>query len=469
MAVTLLQYWQQQLTIYQAEQATAQADLAAAQTRLAVANKHLNGDPAEPPGPARDGDQKTLAKTGAAIAAKRAELAAETSPPDAAALVDEITDLIITQRIQQGTVLDDLDEAAAAQGASDTASATHARADARVAAIQTAIDAATGDDDRRATLRTAIAAPPLSTLKADATAFLASATVTNATTRIGVNFPAEIMTIGDKRHDTHVNRIRTLRTSANNAEDALGTEYAADNGLAGTADQKRIAFERAQQALADYVATAASRFAQAGLVMRMLDAIEVAPAGSVPDVLTDPEKAQLTALGPAGAAAEPTAEDLDDDLNAVFTAESALDAQILTAIAADPDTVSTDVTVATRRTAITTAKNTFTGALATFAAADKPDLDQWQAAIPDPGWKVLLDYQEGLDALTDLSATTPATLATAMDTAENDYAVALQAAAVAQRKAAFLADEIALRHARLDSAQAAIGARLPSAIRGDSY
>jgi hypothetical protein len=315
--------------------------------------------------------------------------------------------------------------------------------------------------------KAAIAAPPLSTLTADATTYKASSTVTNATSRIGKNFPPQILTIADKRLETRVGRIASLQASVNNAQDALATESAADNGLDGAADQKRIAFERAQDALATYVATAGSRFAQAGLVMSMLDAIETAPAGTVADVLTDPEKAQLTALATAGAAAEPTAEALDGDLNDVFTAESALDAQILAAIGANPDTAGTDPTVATKRTAITTAKTTFTSALAAFST--KPDLDKWEAVIPDQGWKVLLDYEQGLDTLTYLSATTPATLASTMDTAENDYATALLAAAVAERKAAYLSDEIALRQARLDSANGAIGARLPSAIRGDSY
>jgi hypothetical protein len=468
-ALTVLQYWQQQLTIYQAAQTAAQATLADAQARLAAAAKKVNGDPNAAPGPLNDGDQKTLAKTGAAIAAKRAQLAAETSPPDAAALVDEIAALIVTQRSQTGTVLDDLDEIAAAQAAADAAAATHARADARVGEIEAAIVAAQAADDRRAALKAAIAAPPLSTLKADATTFLGSSTVTNATTRIGKNFPAEIMTIGDKRRDTRVSRIAALQTSVNDAEDALATENATDNGLAGQAEQKRIAFERAQQVLADYVATAASRFAQAGVVMSSLDAIETAPAGTVADVLTDPEKARLTALKVTGAAAEPTAENLDSDLNDVFTAESALDTQILAAIGANPDSVSADAAVAARRTAITTARNTFTGALAAFAAAGKPDLDTWEAAIPDQGWKVLLDYEQGLDSLNALAGTTPATLAAAMDTAEDAYATALQTAAVAERKAAAIADEIALRQQRLDSASAAIGARLPSAIRGDSY
>ena len=66
--------------------------------------------------------------------------------------------------------------------------------------------------------------------------------------------------------------------------DPAGAQDAGDQQ--SQADQKRITFERAQKALADYVATAASRFAQAGVVMKMLNAIQVAPPGSVPDVLT---------------------------------------------------------------------------------------------------------------------------------------------------------------------------------------
>lgn len=468
MALTLVQYWQQQRTIYQAERTQAQGDLAAAQARLAAAGKKLDGDPAAAPGPLRDGDQKTLANTGAAIAAKRAALAIAASPSDAAQLVADLTTLIITQRGQQGTVLDDLEETAAAQADADAAAAAGARAAARLADIDAAIDEATADDGRRTKLKDAIAAPPLSALKGDAATFKASATVTNATTRIGKNFPNEIMAIADKRVDTRVNRLASLQGSINNAEDALGNEYAADAGAAGRAEQKRIAFERAQGALADYVATAASRYAQAGVVMRMLDAIETAPPGQAADILTDPEKHDVrTSLAPAGAAAEPTAENLDSDINGVFGAESALDAQILTAISADPDTAATDATVATRRGAITTARNTFNTALGSFA--NKGDLDKWEAAIPDPAWKVLLDYERGMDALTDLSGITPATLATAMDNAENDYATALQTAAVAERKVAMLAGEIARRQGRLDAAQGAIGARLPSAIRGDSY
>ena len=82
---------------------------------------------------------------------------------------------------------------------------------------------------------------------------------------------------------------------------------------------------------------------------------------------------------------------------------------------------------------------------------------------------MLLDYQEAMATLNELSTSDPAALSTAMDTAETDYVTALGAAAIAQRRIDYLGDAIALRQERLDSAQAAIAGRLFSAIRGDSY
>jgi hypothetical protein len=457
MALTTLQFWQQQLTIYQAEQAAAQSDLTAAQALQKAANAQLATD------------LKSLDQLTSSIAAMRAQLAVTTIPADANALVTKITAQIIQQRGLQGAVLDDQDALADATAAVDAASGTLNRATARAASVQATIAQVTIEDAQRQGLKQAIAAAPLATLKADATTFLASTTVTHATTRLTKDFPAAIITIAAKRHDTRVNRLASLQTVLYNAQDALGTELATDGGTQGGAAQKQIAFQRAQNKLGQHAATAASRFARAQAVMQMLEAIELASPGTVPDVLTDAEKTQLTSLSAAGAAAEPTAGAIDTDLNAVFTAQDALDAQILTQISANVDQLSTDPTVAAKRAAIATAWTTYKSAVAAFAAANKSDLDQWEAVIPDSAWKVLLDYEEGMAALNDLSATDPSALAAAMDTAENDYTTALAAAGLAQRRTDYLGDAIALRQERLAAAQAAIANRLPSAIRGDSY
>jgi len=457
MALTTVQFWNQQLTVYQAEQAAAQSDLSATQARQKAANAQLAAD------------LKSLEQTTSGVAAMRAQLAVTTVPADANALISKITAQIIKQRGLQGAVLDDQEALDAATADTDAANATLSRAAARVARVQAAIAQVKPEDAQRTVLKNAIAAAPLSTLKADATAFLASATVTHATTRLSTNFPAEILTIAGKRHDARTKRLTSLQTVLNDAQDALGTELATDGGLQGAATEKEIAFQRAQSALSQYVAGAASRFSKAQAVMKMLEAIEVAPAGTVADVLTDAEKTQLTTLQAAGAAAEPAAETIDTDLNAVFTAQDDLDTQILSQIHTDVDQLSTDPTVAGKRTAVAGAITTYKNAITAFAAANRKDLDQWEAVIPDTAWKVLLDYEEAKAALNNLSSVDPAALAAAMDSAENDYATALQTVEVAQRRVDYIGDAIGLRAERLASAQAAIANRLPSAIRGDSY
>ena len=102
MALTTLQFWQQQLTIYQAEQAAAQSDLTAAQALQKAANTQLAAD------------LKSLDQITSSIAAMRAQLAVTTIPADANALVAQITAQIIQQRGLQGAVLDDQDAIVAA-------------------------------------------------------------------------------------------------------------------------------------------------------------------------------------------------------------------------------------------------------------------------------------------------------------------------------------------------------------------
>ena len=457
MADSLMQFWQQQLAIYQNEQTTAQDDLAKAQAALQIINAKLAADVIK------------LDKAGSDISAARAKLSITTIPADANALIAQITQLMIEQRGLQGVVLDDQEQAADAQVSIDAANLTSARTGARVAAMQATIAAGQADADKRESYRAATTAPPVSTLKGDATTFSGSPTVTHATTRIGKNFPAELVTIAGKRHDTRINQLKTLQTDLEQAFNALATEEATDSGLAGVAYEKKVAFQRAQDAVGKYIATAPNRFAKAKAVMAMLEAIELDVSGTVPDVLSAAEKAQLTALAATGAVAEGTAETLDADLNGVFTAIAALDAQILTSIGANVDALSTDPNIAAKKTALGTAQTTFTNALAAFAAANKKDLDAWQAVVPDAAWKVLLDFEDAKATLSELSAADPAALAAAMDTAETDYVTALGKAAIAQRRIDYIGDAIALRQERLDAAQALLSGRLPSAIRGDSY
>jgi hypothetical protein len=573
--MALKTFWTDQLTIYKDEQTAAQHDLTAAQKLQKNDNTKLAAD------------LKLLDQATSSIAAMRAQLAVTTVPANAQALIVKITAKIIEQRGLQGTVLDDQDALADATASVDAANATLSRAKARVASVTATLAQATADDAKRDALKAASTAPPLSSLKGDATTFLKSPTVTHASARLGKNFPPEIVTIAGKRHGTRAGRVASLETALHNAQDALGAELATADGLQGAVARAQIDFQRAQSALSQYVSTAADRFTKAQTVMEMLAAIEAHPA-TVPDVLTDAEKAQLfspAAIAKAGAKASGVADpvttttqnavdkaaadkvaadkeaaaqdDADgaaaleilaageaaakaaavgasqadkdaakqaaDDaaaaqgaavqvaaektladgtaaqsaqdaqtaidgavsnpnawiigicLDAAFKAQYDLDAQILTQINTDVDQLSTAPALATKRAAITTATTTYTTAISTFAAAASPDpkkadLDQWEVVIPDSAWKVLLDFEEGLAALNELSTADSASdLATAMSDKETAYTDALAAAELAQRKADALGDAIALRAKRLADAQAALANRLPSAIRGDSY
>jgi hypothetical protein len=464
MALTLAQLWQQQSDIYAAEQTAAHADLVLAQAALdpTVVNSPANRLAA---------DQAALNKTIGDIAAARAKLAVTTIPAEAKALIDKITNLIVTQRGLQGSVLDDRDDVAEAQANADAATAVQSRVAARLARASANLAQATADDSRRTVLKNAAAAAPFATLKNDATTFLASTTVTNAKSRLGKNFPPEIVAIAQKRRDSRVNRLTKLQTALQNAQDALATDLAADTGLVGVTAKKQVSFVRAETVLRNYLATAKSRYDKAVVTMKALEAIELAP-GTTTDILTDAEKAELAAEKTAGAAAEPGAEAIDAALDAVYAADSDLDAQILTQIAAGVDQLAADPTVKAKRDAVTakaaalqTAKDAFKAA----ASPNKADLDHWEAVIPDAAWQVLLDFEQGMAALNELSGIDPTTFGALLDSAENDYAVALAAAELAQRRVDYLGDAITLRQKRLDKATDAFAARLPSAIRGDSF
>lgn len=567
MALTTLQFWQQQLALCQQIQAAAQNNLTAAQWAQQAANKQLAVD------------LNALDKVIADIAKKQAQLAATTVPADAAALLAEITAKIIQQRGFQGKVLDDRDELDAAQISQDAANATLARIQAKLSNIQAKIDQAKIDAAQRETLKKAVTTAPLSTLKTDAAAF-GNAVAANALKGLKQNFPQDIIDIAGQRYQQRTLRLSNLQAALDDAQTHLGDELGTNGGVQGVASQKLAEFQRAQDEFARYVATAANRYDKARAVMQALEAIALNPA---PGILTQAEYDQLVldANAKPGAAAIGKADPLDqtvldavktavDDqataaqkaalqlvaeqdlaakvlaaaqaadkaaapdatptdvadaqdtanavvaaqaaaalaaknkgdadkaaaksaaaakvamdtaapkartvgvcLDVVFQAQDGLDTQILAQIKADVDLLDSDPAIAAKRAAITLAIASYKAAIASFSAAasdNKGDLDNWQAIIPDAAWKVLLDYEEGLAALNELGTLVdPAKLIADMDAAEDDYTAALDVAEKAQRRIDGFNDAIGLRGLRLASAQAAITARLPSAIRGDSY
>jgi len=463
MPLTVMQHWQQERDLYEQAQTAAQNDLTGAQIALAAAKTKLTAD------------LKTLGDVGAKIQEARAKLATTTIPADVVALTTKIRDMIIQQRAAQGTVLDDQDAVDWSQADADAATAVLARATARLADAEAKLTAAKESNRQRQAMRAALFLPPFDTLRADATT-LGGTTKTNATATMNANFPADLMKIAGLRLARRRAFLGDRRDAIDLAETALGSVAKTDAGKDGAAVQAGVAFRQAERNLKAYVATAKQRFDKAAGTLGALEAIKLDPKNN-PDVLSDAQKADVSDAGQAAArtTAEGNAEPIDTDRGAVEKALNELDAQIITAIQTDVDTLSTDATVAAKRAALVGAAGTLKTDQSTFVAGDKATLDAWEAIVPDPAWQTVTDYFAALAAVDELKATKihPATdndsLIKILDAAEKTYGDALAAAAKARRRADYLADQVTLRQARLDASTTAYSARVLSAVRGDSF
>jgi hypothetical protein len=455
MATTLVQFWTAERDTHKLAQSGAQGDLTAAQAALGTAKAAL------------DTDTKALGKISDAIAADRKALAVASVPSDVTALNTKIRDEIIKQRSLQGMVLDDQDAIAAAQATCDGAAAALARVSAKVAAAEARLAAAKDAAAKRKTLADQLAVPPFTTLKADATAFAASAVATDAKAEIDATFPAPLQAIATQRRKTRAEHLASLQKSVEDAEDALGSTQAAADGLTGEAAEKGIEFRRADDALRAFVTTAKLRYDRAVTLLTNLQALK--KGTTAPDLLSAQEKSDVAA-STARTTAETNALPLDAKRAAIYTAEDALDAAVLAQISTDVDALRTDAALAAKRGAPSTAAAALTAAQTAFAATpDKKTLDEWEAVVRDPVWSTLIDYLEAQATLDYLKATSPADFGTTLATAEDAYAVALAAATKAQRAEDALADEITLRSARVDAATASLPGRMLSAVRGDSF
>jgi hypothetical protein len=270
-------------------------------------------------------DQKAFDKVGSDISAERAKLAVTTVPADANALITQITQMIIAQRGLQGVVLDDQDRLADLQASLDSAAATLARASARVANAQASIATALAEASKRDMYR----GTSTGDFERGQCRFSGQRHGYPCDDPFGEKLSRQ--TPGDRGQTARYPRQPLEEPAHRSCQLLRRTRPLAGNGQ--RPGRRRLpeatAFQRAQNTLANYVATAANSYTKAKAVMAALKAIELDASGTVPDVLTAAEKAQLTALTTAGATAEGTAETLDADLNGVFTAEAALQSQIL--------------------------------------------------------------------------------------------------------------------------------------------
>jgi hypothetical protein len=464
MPLTVVQFWQQERDIYEQEQTAAQSGMTAAQAALGSAKAALTAHVA------------SFSAVGAQIQAARAQLATTAVPADASALNTHIRDLIVQQRGLQGTVLDDHDAIDWAQADLDAATMTLTRATARLADAAAKLAAAQTDDLQRQGMHAALLLAPFDTLNTDANTLLTGATKTNADTAISASFPTELVTIAGLRATRRSQFVHDRNEGVSLAEQALGAAWAADDGLDGVAAQAGVAFRQADRTVRDYAASATIRFDKARAILSTLETIALHP-GTVAPLLSDAQKAEIADAGQLAArqTAESHAVGIDTARQTVATAQKTLDAQILTAIHDDVDTLGTDATVASTRAALEAARVALKGNQDAFVADDKATLDDWQVVVSDGAWQTLLDYLTAVADITELKdikiqpAGDADSLLKIVDDAEQAYGDALAAAAKARRRADYLADQVALRQERLDAATSAYTARALSAVRGDSF
>jgi hypothetical protein len=452
---TLAQFWQQERDTNKAALTAVQSDLAAAQKAVIDAKATLQTDAA------------ALDKINGDIAANRAKLATSSVPSEVLALNNSIRDQIIERRRLQGVILDDQDGVVWAQADVDAATSAAARATAKSADADARFAAATDAAAQRQSLKTTLGAAPFSTLKADATAFAGAQQVTDAKAEIDATFPADLQKIALMRYKTRTARAGQLRKSLTDAQDAVVAAAVAKDGLSGGAAKAASDFQRADQALRDFVKTAKQRYDRAVGVISDLQAIK--NGTKTPDLLTAQEKSDVAGSG-ARTTAEGKVEPIDGKLNDLNTARTALDDQILTQIGADVDKLATDPTVQAKRAAVTAATGAVKTAQTTAVTnGDKKTVDEWEAVVQDPTWRVLVDYYDAKATLDELSSTDPATFGPAVDAAEDAYVTALTKANKAQRQSDALSDVVAARSKRLDASTTALSSRMLSAVRGDSF
>lgn len=439
---------------------------------------------------ARTGAQTTLATAQAEIDAARALIAAKTTeigqldrevvglrdrlrrasvPAEADALVEAIGELQAQIRSLQAELSDDQSRLADAEARAAAASSQLARATAALAATEAELEAAVRDGARREGWKAAVAAPPLSTLRADATAALAGAVFTAAETRIE-EIPEKLRDAAAEGFQVETGRVKRLAESVRAAENLRLAEWQANGGVLGMVERRRVEMARAEAALREWAERGRERYVRAISLATSIVTYDAVPTDSGGQFLTEAE-AEILADTDTVAAGE-SAADLritrEEKRAAAIDKRVALDDALATALAPDP---SANVSAVPAVQSALTASNTATGELADAQVdyeAEEAGYTAWAAALPDATWQMVVGFLEARAALTELGATDAAALVTAVQTAEANLAGALANAARSAVTLAWVQDQVAVREARLAEARTGLQTRMLSAVRGDA-
>ena len=396
------------------------------------------------------------------IATLREEMASAATSADAEAKLAELSDKIIEQRHLRVALLG----ADLARRLADTVvqvtNAGLAAVDRALREAERGLADAGALEQRLAGWDRALGEPPLATLPADAAAALGSETFAAATARVegDIAVPelraralarmaeagAQLGAAGDMR--THAIALRE-----GHLEDGSGTAAAV-----------KVAWARLQRAiepLRDYVLLGRQRL---DLALARLAAVVASP----PLTAAQAERIQNQDLvAQAKAAAE--LEQARDEAAAAVAAKLAeigrrrleLQADDIDAdLDADPDIVE-----------LTDALDDLNEALAAketaLTAQHRRVLDQWEAAVPDPIWANLAEFEQARRTLEALRDADPGALRTAVDDAVDELVGALEDDDDAVRVNLLLEQTVAIRAAGVAALRDSESALMLAAARGD--
>lgn len=450
---TLIGLSQQVIDLYTRAQAAGQKALSGAQAALVALADPLTGQPAR---------VKALAQTQADIAAQRARLAGTDVPADADALVKAIAALQVTERARQAALLDDADAQAAAQAQADAATRFVAWATRRLADATAALPAAVADAAQRARWKAAVAAPPLATLAADATALIATDEYKKPKKRIADALPDKLEASAATGWGVETARLDAVNASLAHVQDLLADEEENNGGPDGHVAALRLELDRADQALRAWSEQAPARLARArSLLAAVMDGDAL---------LTAAEAASLAAAETDGGAAADLRDTRESARADVIKAQAGYADAVVAARADDPTVTDVSAVQAVKdaNDTLTTDQGTLGTATGAYPAASAATYGSWSGTVPEPVWRKIVGFKEADQELGELKATDGGQLVTDDEAAEAAVAGAAWTAETNEVKAAYLAAQVDAARAVADAAAAARPARLLAAVRGDA-
>lgn len=416
-----------------------------------------------------------LAKLQDAAALTRREIAATTVAADGAALFVKLDKNTSETRAKQAEMLDLQETISDGQARTAAAQSQAQAAAAAQKAAEDAKDAAEQRDKTHTAWKNAAKGATLSnvptnadvqagdakTAKEDAEKVLDSAKkVTTPQGDVNGDIPTKLFAQGHDRRAKRATRIGKAAKHAVDAEDALAVKLAAA-GLGGEIEQKRIAFERTEEAVRDFAINGKERYDRA---LARLAEVKNGPR------INGDERARLTTLTTKGEAAILLEAAVVSAQDALDTQRDAVEGARRAAVAADPTKDPDDVTaVKTELNKLPALQATLDGAETAYTTAARSDLDAWEAAVPDSTWALFEAYESALETLAELKAIgdLATTLPDQLDQDEKAYVQALAAERANERVVIALSAFSQGRRERASVASQSAPARLLGALRGD--